>query len=305
MALAVVGAVGAVLAVMVGTVSPAAGQVTVEVNRAVQYGEGSGAPLLLDAYVPAAEGTDRRPAVVLVHGGGGREVFDREARLIAAKGWVAFTIDYRPGAVAAVEDMSVAVTWVRANADRYRVEPGRIAALGESFGGYLVGMAAVVGRGDRSEGSRVRAAVSWSGPMDLAALAREQGEAAVAPMVGCRLADCPDLYADLSPITHVDPTDAPLYMISGTGEPVIRAQATAMATRIEDVGGRTQLQAVEGSRTALEYREDVWAPTELFLERQLVPQPATSIGTLVFALTMALVAAGAVYGLRRRAGSRT
>jgi hypothetical protein len=127
LALAVVGAVGAVLAVMVGTVSPAAGQVTVEVNRAVQYGEGSGAPLLLDAYVPAAEGTDRRPAVVLVHGGGGREVFDREARLIAAKGWVAFTIDYRPGAVAAVEDMSVAVTWVRANADRYRVEPGRIA----------------------------------------------------------------------------------------------------------------------------------------------------------------------------------
>jgi acetyl esterase/lipase len=48
-------------------------------------------------------------------------------------------------------------------------------ALGESAGGHLAALLAVLGSGARDAGSRVDAAVSLSGPMDLGALLADRG----------------------------------------------------------------------------------------------------------------------------------
>ena len=277
-------------------------------RRDVEYGVANGKRLLLDAYLPAGGRSERRPAVVLIHGGsfrgGEKWWFEPEARKLAAKGFVAFSIDYRvdePTAFPAeVDDVQNAVRWIRANAAQYGVNPKRIGALGESAGAYLAAMLATLGQGDRTVGARIEAAVSWSGPMDLAAFARERGPGWEVPLMGCSLAACPDKFAQFSPITHVDGSDAPLSLINSTDELVPLSQADAMATAIEDENAITQVQRLEGTRHAFEYRDDVWNPTEAFLAKYLDPPPATSPGTVVFAVTVLVIVAGAAALVVRR-----
>ncbi|MCE3002231.1 MAG: alpha/beta hydrolase [Xanthomonadaceae bacterium] len=152
----------------------------VAVESAVVYGQGQvsnpvpGAKnLLLDLYRPVgAESTGQRsPAVVIIHGGGftggSRTQGDLVtiARAMAARGFVAVSIDYRlvpdgpvpsarvaslrgpatvgtsgadlaqrTAAVAAIDDALGAVDWLRANATRLNVDASRIGLLGGSAG---------------------------------------------------------------------------------------------------------------------------------------------------------------------------
>lgn len=152
----------------------------VAVESAVVYGLGQvGAPapgsknLLLDFYRPiGAEATgERSPALVIIHGGGftggSRTQADLVtiARAMAARGFVAVSIDYRlapdapvpstrvasilgpatagtsgadlaqrTAAVAAIDDGLTAVGWLQANANRFNIDPAQIGLLGGSAG---------------------------------------------------------------------------------------------------------------------------------------------------------------------------
>jgi acetyl esterase/lipase len=82
-------------------------------------------------------------------------------------------------------------------------------ALGESAGGHLAALLAVLGSGARDAGSRVDAAVSLSGPMDLSALLADRGNArvgkrltgreAIEQFLGCRGHACAGPLRDASP----------------------------------------------------------------------------------------------------------
>jgi acetyl esterase/lipase len=271
--------------------------------------------LLLDAYVPAG-GTDRRPAVVMIHGGGWRTgdkaSWADEAKRFAALGWVAFSVNYRldePSAFPAeVDDVQAAVRWVRSNAGEYRIDPERIAALGESAGGHLTAMLATLGRGARDVDARIRVGAAWSPPVDLTELARLRGDQWSAPLLGCTLATCPDRLAQASPVTHVDATDAPLYLINSTEELVPLSQAQAMAARLEAAGVDHRLDVLPGARHALDFRQDAWGPTLAFLEEHLgAAAPAGKstfpTGPVVVTALAVLAVGGAAVAMRRRARS--
>lgn len=135
----------------------------------VVYGQGHVAPapdskeyhpkdLLLDVTAPRGDGP--HPAVVLVHGGsfqGGDKDNKKLASLadaLADEGFACFSINYRltgdnPPAPApwsntllqsaihaSFVDTKAAIRFVRANAAAYRVDPARIAVLGESAGAF-------------------------------------------------------------------------------------------------------------------------------------------------------------------------
>ncbi|MER8188295.1 alpha/beta hydrolase [Kitasatospora sp. NPDC094015] len=116
------------------------------------YAAPGGRPLAVDAYLPDAylpdAAADRTaPAVVLAHAGG-FHTFDRSdlrgtARWLAEHGVAAFAVDYRlatptaPTWDQAPQDLVCALGWLRGNADRYHVDPGRIAIGGMSAGGTL------------------------------------------------------------------------------------------------------------------------------------------------------------------------
>ncbi len=314
----------AVAAVLVATLfvavpaHPAEAARPVEVRLDVLYGSVEGQDLLLDAYLPSAAKTTR-PAVVLVHGGGWRggdkRDFAAEARRFADIGWVAFSVGYRlttPSAFPAeVDDVTAAIRWVRAHAGDYGVDPSRIGALGASAGGHLVAMLATVGEGPPDAGARIRAGVSWSGPMDLARLASPGGAPDLtAPLFACTPAACPDQWSAASPVGQVDPTDAPLLLINSSDELIPLDQAQEMADRLRGAGVEHRLDVLAGHRHAQDFSDDEWEPTVAFLRRFLEPPEApaglssrmggvhwVAIGAGVVGV---LVVAGLIVGRRRR-----
>jgi acetyl esterase/lipase len=130
--------------------------------------------LLLDLHIP--DGRGPFPAAILVHGGG----FDEGSKStnvrplfepLANGGFAWFSIDYRMApelrAPQAIADVAAAIRWVRANAAANHVDPGKIAIIGESAGGYLVDYAGT----HETPDTRVQAVVSFYGPADYASLA--------------------------------------------------------------------------------------------------------------------------------------
>jgi acetyl esterase/lipase len=128
-------------------------EVHVETRKAVQYGTHDGTALIGDLYLP--EGTETRPAVVAVHGGafqlGSRDFYQYMGPYLAARGYALFSVDYRLTRdgknryPAAVNDVRAAVQWMRSQAVDLKIDPARIALMGDSAGGYLSALVALAG----------------------------------------------------------------------------------------------------------------------------------------------------------------
>jgi acetyl esterase len=261
----------AVLAIV--TLAPAGAADSVRITSDVAYRTVDGEQLALDVYRPATKGKDR-PAVVIIHGGGwsagDKQWFATQGNALAQRGFVAFSVNYRlvprHPYPAAVDDVEAAVAWVRKHAKEYGVDPERIGALGGSAGAHLTGLLATSGRGSLEKGHRIAAAVSWSGPMDLETIA-------VAPMVqafvGCAADACADKYAEASPITHVDKTDAPMLLVNSTMELVPQAQMDVMKAALDGAGVASEAILLPGSAHSRAFSNRVWDQTVVFLENYL------------------------------------
>jgi len=95
------------------------------------------------------------PAIVYLHGGGWLlgSIDSHQAvcsALANASGCVVFSVGYRLGPEsrfpAAVEDCYAVLEWVQARADALSIDPGRIAVAGDSAGGNLATVVAILSR---------------------------------------------------------------------------------------------------------------------------------------------------------------
>jgi len=257
----------------------------------VRYGDAAGQALLLDSYVPPTSG-HARPAVILVPGEGwryGDKADDApEARRLAREGWAAFAINYRLTArhpfPDEFHDVRTAISWVRAHAARFGVDPARLAVLGTATGGNLAVLAATVGTGALGAGTRVRAAVSWSGAMDLTTLAtaalarcRAGGDCreahAILRYMGCQPRACPARYRAASPVAQIDRTDPPIFLANGGAESVPLSQARDMAARLQSAGVPYQFDVIPGHGHGMDYADAVWSRTIRFLRTYLGRPP--------------------------------
>jgi acetyl esterase/lipase len=195
------------------------------------FGTGGGRELKLDLYAPKGDGPF--PGVVVVHGGGwtggNKEAFRSMAQQLAAKGFVAVTIDYRLAGEAqfpgAVEDCKAAVRWMRANGKKYHIDPKRIGGVGGSAGGHLIGMVATTAKSKKFEGSGgnekqssgLQACVMMGAGIDQATRAAETPKPIQNQLVffGGTYADKKDLYVAGSPITHLSKDTPPILLIEG------------------------------------------------------------------------------------------
>src|SRR5580700_4277717 len=156
--------------------------VTVEEN--IVYATVNGTELHLDIFEPPDRGSQTRPAILLLHGGGWTS-FDKSTmrklgEFFARSGFVAVAADYRLFNVkdpvnrwpAQLDDVQRAVRWVRANAGKYGVNPERMGAFGHSAGAQLASLLGMEETRDNSDpalakySSRVQAVVDASGPTD-------------------------------------------------------------------------------------------------------------------------------------------
>lgn len=112
------------------------------------YKEVAGKALEIWIWKPADwKAEDRRSAIVFYHGGGwsggSPTAFSRQSAKLAARGRVAFSVQYRltsqKGVTVedCVKDAKSAFRWVKAHAAELGIDPEKIAAGGGSAGGHL------------------------------------------------------------------------------------------------------------------------------------------------------------------------
>jgi acetyl esterase/lipase len=270
----------------------AAGAADVDVAGDVVYGKAGGVELKLNLARPKSP-TGPLPCVVFIHGGGwveGRKE-DHDAQIIetAKHGYVAVTVDYRLVDVAKwpaqINDVKCAVRFLRAKAKTYDIDPDRIGAIGFSAGAHLAMMLAVTEKSDGLEGdggypdqsSRIRAAVSYAGPTDLA---RDDIPPLVRPivknLVGRMPAKGDAACRSASPVYFVSDGDAPMLLFQGLSDLVVPySQACFMADALaaHNVPGRVELIAQTGHGLSA----DEWQRTRLasaaFFEEWMAPIP--------------------------------
>lgn len=225
--------------------------VTVQEN--VPYATVKGTELRLDVYQPSDRGTQTRPAVVLLHGGGWTS-FDKSTmrgmgQFLARAGFVAFAVDYRllhgeenrwP---AQLDDVQRAVRWIRANAVKYGVNPDHIGAFGHSAGAQLAALLGMDDTRDNSDpalakySSRVQAVVDVSGPTDFTTMKDPEGVAFLASFLGVEYSKHPEVWQEASPAFHVSKKDAPFLIVHGTkDESVPIAQAQELYDKLHAAG---------------------------------------------------------------------
>lgn len=240
-----------------------------------------------------AEG--KLPAVLCIHGGGfragDRKGYDGLCKRLAERGYVAATVTYRLAPKyqfpAAVYDVKAAVRWLRANADKYQIDPERIAALGGSAGGHLAqflgvtgdvkqfeGDSVAAGSGNPGPSSRVVCVVNYYGPSDFTKSYGKSVDAAeVLPLfLGGDLEHARHQHIVASPLNWVTPDAAPTILLHGTADQYVNyEQAVWMRDRLQAAGVEVQLVTFEGAKHGLggEYAQPAEKAALEFLDKHL------------------------------------
>src|SRR5579863_7527824 len=226
-----------------------------ETRTDIEYSFAGGTSLRLDASIP--EGSGPFPAAIIIHGGGwvrGDKKVDVAPlfKPLSDAGIAWFSINYRLAADPlhfgiAVHDVEAAIGFVKENAGEYRIDPNRLALIGESAGGQLAGMAALNG----APGTSVKAVVALYAPTDLPSLLKDselipssiRESVKGTPFEGLLMARL----AQLSPIEKVRAGMPPFLLIHGTADPLVPfAQSRAMCMRMQSVGASCDLFKVPG-----------------------------------------------------------
>jgi acetyl esterase/lipase len=160
--------------VMMPVVYRVPGMDKVKVKSDLKYTTINNPFLLMDVYTPPdlAKG-EKRPAVILIHGGAGEETTPKDwgfyvswGKLIAASGMVGVTFTHRLSAqkaslAVAAGDVTAAVNYIRSNAESLNVDRERICLVAYSAGGPMLSMVM------RDKPAYVRCMVAFYAFMDI------------------------------------------------------------------------------------------------------------------------------------------
>jgi len=218
----------------------------------------------LDLYLPN-EGKGPFPLIIEIHGGGfimGGKSGEIGPMLEGLKrGYAVASIGYRLSGEAcfpaAIQDVKAAIRFLRANAAKYNLDPGKFATWGGSAGGNLSALAAVsngaANLSDPSLGNpgvseAVQAAVDWFGPIDFSTMDAEFKALGTSGIMGptnssasaesryigkvIGTADAAPLVKAASPLTYLGAGDPPVYIQHGTADrniPITQSERFAKA----------------------------------------------------------------------------
>lgn len=221
------------------------------------YGRRGTEELRLDTYGAEAGGT--KPGLVLVHGGawveGSKDDWKDVVGLFTVQGYVCFSIDYRLAQgrknlwPAQLDDVQLAVRWIRAHAKQFGLDPNRLGAMGGSAGGHLASLLGTMDTRDNSEpslakySSRVQCVINMAGPSDFSAMFPPMNKdvkvlaVPVAAFLGAPAEKARQTYLEASPIYHVDKKTVPHLILQGEVDPIVPpSQSERMYKKLKATG---------------------------------------------------------------------
>ena len=218
----------------------------------IVYSRPGGLDLRMDAFIP--EGAGPFPAVVIAHGGGW-EAGDKVTYIspvlgpLARAGFAWFSIDYRltPYVRNAeqLEDLRTAIRYVRAHAERFHLDPKRVAILGESASGQMVAQVA----SEPCAGCDVQAVVSFYGVYDFTQWAQDAENRPMLDRVFGKWDTA--VLQRFSPIFHITEALPPILLIQGTKDELYPG-TLAYADRLKKAGARFELILLDGAPHGME-----------------------------------------------------
>jgi acetyl esterase/lipase len=221
--------------------------------RYAPYGE-----TLIDILQPRHPAMKDRVGVLMIHGGGwvGGSKEDALPFCLAfvAQDFVVADVEYRLAgaapAPAALQDVLAAARWFRDHAAEYRVDPNRIVAAGDSAGGELALMAAML-PADNKFGpvTKLAAVIDFYGVSDLTALLDGPTKRDFAVQWMASQPNAPDLAKELSPITYVRKDLPPVLVIHGDADDVVPYdQSVRLVAALKQAGVKAELITVPGAK---------------------------------------------------------
>ena len=210
--------------------------IEVQSDLNVVYANDGDRKLLMDVFSPKTYHRMTRPAIVVVHGGGwmkgDKTKFRQLALRLARLGWVTAAIEYRLAFEAkfpaAIRDCNAATSFLRENADRWRIDPKRIGAVGGSAGGHLVGLMAAgadnekLRHGHVRGSSHLKAAVVMAGPLQIATGSvaershKIEGKANAIHWIGDTIDELPAMYHLADAHEKIGAETPPILFVSGS-----------------------------------------------------------------------------------------
>ncbi|MCC7157094.1 MAG: alpha/beta hydrolase [Bryobacterales bacterium] len=219
----------------------------------IEFARPGGFSLTLDISIP--EGLGPHPLVILVHGGGW-ENGDKETYIqpwfpmLTRAGLAWASINYRLAPryrfPAPVEDIESAVRFLRANANKYRVDEHKVALMGESAGGHLVAMAAARGN------VKLKGVVDFYGPANLISLTehRKQLSRNIQQFLGITEInpDTTRMMQEASPVTYASKKMPPFLLIHGDADVTVPPQQSEeFCDKLKAAKARCELFIVAGA----------------------------------------------------------
>lgn len=202
----------------------------VEAIRNIEFHRAGGQSLKLDVYQPDLA-RDNRPALIYVHGGGFLFGDKKDQGLplcnhMATLGWVCFNVNYRLSPDATwpehLDDIRAAISWIRAHASDYGVDPNFVALTGNSAGGQIASMAALTTDADTA----VQAVVTSYAIYDLTNRHGAHNPEYLTKMIGPHVLKADpetemEKFRAASPRDYLDAVTIPWLVIHGSDDPLV------------------------------------------------------------------------------------
>ena len=214
---------------------------------------------VLDVVQPRAPALRNRPGVIVIHGGGWVEgdkegVLERFCLPLVQRDFVVANVEYRLAksapAPAAVEDVLKAAKWFQDHALDYKVDPAHIIVAGDSAGGQLALLTAML-PASTSLGPVIKTAavIDFYGIADVADQLEGPGQRPYAVAWIPPQPNRMELAAQMSPIAHVRKGVPPVLAIHGDADAVVpHEQSVKLVKALKTAGDDAELVTVPGGQ---------------------------------------------------------
>ena len=205
---------------------------------------------------------------------------------LASSGFVVASVEYRTSNQGPypmpLQDVKAAIRYLKAHADRFRINKEQIGVMGESAGGYLTCMAALdndpaldVGE-YLEESSKVQAACPWYPPTDLSAFPCESAEkcasSAESLLLGFNSMLNKEKAYQSSPVSKVTKDAPPFLIIHGNCDQVVPyVQSETLYGLLEKKDCDVTLLTLDGADHAdiQFFQDEVWNRIAEFFHEKL------------------------------------
>lgn len=244
----------------------------IQVLLDLQYVSGGHERNKLDLYLPKQNGgkeqkVERLPLIIWVHGGAWMSGDKKNCPAVrfVHEGYAVASINYRLSQhaifPAQIEDCKAAMRWLRANAEKFGLDPNRIGVWGASAGGHLVallGTAGDVNDFDKGQNlnisSRVQAVCDFFGPTDFLKMAdfpskmkHDDANSPESKLIGGAILENKEACRRANPITYVTKDDPPFLIVHGDADPLVpHNQSQLLYEAIQKAGVQASLHIVKG-----------------------------------------------------------